>query len=108
MTSKCPGLPVFSGAFLQLCLKRSRLFAGLELVQDNWTVRGRLGVQLSRVPLPQPISVINEVKHRVLQRLPEHMCSWGAVGLGCGERSRRPSLSPRPFFSPTRCPRLER
>lgn len=66
------------------------------------------GFSSARVPLPQPISVINEVKHRVLQRLPEHMCSWGAVGLGCGEWSRRPSLSPRPFFSPTRCPRLER
>lgn len=39
----------------------------------------------ARVPLTQPISVINEAKHRVVQRLPEHMCSWGAVELGWGE-----------------------
>lgn len=112
MTSKPPGLPVFSGAFLQLCLKRSRLFAGLELVRDNRTVRGFSAAETAssaRAPLTQPISVINEAKHRVVQRLPEHMCSWGAVGLGWGGRqSRRPSPSPRPFFSPTRCPRLER
>lgn len=30
---------------LQLCLKQSRLFAGLALVQNNWRVRDRLGFQ---------------------------------------------------------------
>lgn len=93
MTSKPPGLPVFSGVFLQLCLKWSRPFAGLELVQDNRTVRDRLGFQCCRdgqfcenPSHPAHISY-NEAKHRVLQRLPEHMCSWRAGGLGWGAGS---------------------
>lgn len=52
----------------------------------------------ARIPLTRPTSVINEAKHRVLQRLPEHMCSWRAVGLGWGAGS---PGGPAPHLGPS-------
>lgn len=86
MSSKPPGLPVCSEAFLQLCLKQTRLFSRLVLVQDNQRVRDRLGFQCcrdssARVPLTQPTSIINRAKHSAC--LSPCVAGGGCGGLQC-------------------------